>query len=188
MRVARRPLPVAIAVAFMGVAVSGCTESDAPTALAPAGVEASHGAAHGPPAAVQRNFRAHLTGAEEVPPVDTRAQGQAIFQLSKDGTEISYRLIVANIENVSQAHIHVGPAGVNGLVVVWLYPSGPPAELIPGRTSGVLATGVITAESLVGPWAGEPLETLIDAMRREAVYVNVHTSQFPPGEIRGQIR
>lgn len=137
--------------------------------------------------ASSRNFTAHLTGAEEVPPVETAATGQTVFQLSRDGTEISYRLIAANIENVTQAHIHLGPAGVNGPVVVWLYPEGPPAQLIPGRFDGVLATGTFTEANLVGPLAGESLEDLLDAMRAGSTYVNVHTSQFPGGEIRGQI-
>jgi hypothetical protein len=136
----------------------------------------------------QRNFVAHLSGGEEVPPADTRATGQAKFQLSKDGSEISYRLIVANIQNVTQAHIHLAAPGVNGPVVAWLYPSGPPAQLIPGRTSGVLATGTITADDLVGPLAGASLADLLAAMEAGNTYVNVHTSQFPPGEVRGQIR
>jgi hypothetical protein len=134
-----------------------------------------------------RNYRTHLTGAEEVPAVETQAQGQAIFQLSKDGTELHYKLIVANIENVMMAHIHLGPAGVNGPVVAWLYPSAPPPALIEGRFSGVLAEGTITAASLVGPLAGEPLSALIDAIEAGNTYVNVHTSQYPGGEVRGQI-
>jgi hypothetical protein len=133
------------------------------------------------------NSRAHLSGDQEVPPADTDATGVATFQLSGDGTELSYRLIVANIENVTQAHIHLAPAGANGPVVAWLYPEAPPAQLIPGRTSGVLATGTITADGLVGPLVGASLDDLVDAMRAGNAYVNVHTSQFPPGEIRGQI-
>jgi CHRD domain len=68
-----------------------------------------------------RNFVAHLSGDEEVLPRDTLAQGQAIFHLSKDGTSLAYMLIVANIENVVQAHIHVGAPGVNGPVVAFLF-------------------------------------------------------------------
>jgi hypothetical protein len=134
-----------------------------------------------------RNFRAHLSGKEEVPANDSRATGQAIFQLSKDGTELRYKLIVANIQNVTQAHIHRAPAGANGPVIVWLYPSAPPSELIPGRTSGVLAEGVITGDDLVGQLAGEELSALIDEIKAGNTYVNVHTQQFPPGEVRGQI-
>jgi hypothetical protein len=135
-----------------------------------------------------RNFVAPLSGAEEVPPVDTRARGLAKFQLSKDGSEIHYKLIVANIENVTQAHIHLAPAGVNGPVVVWLYPVAPPAQLIPGRFNGVLAEGTITEANLVGLLADKTLSDLVDEMRAGNTYVNVHTSQFPPGEVRGQIR
>jgi hypothetical protein len=134
------------------------------------------------------NFRTHLTGQEEVPPVETRAQGQAIFQLSADGMHIRYKLIVANIENVTQAHIHLGAAGTNGPVIAWLYPAGPPPVLIPDRFQGVLAVGVITEASLVGPLAGQTLEDLLEAMLDGNTYVNVHTLQHPPGEIRGQIR
>ena len=64
------------------------------------------------------NHRTHLSGAEEVPARDTGAQGQAVFQVNKDGTAMSYKLMVANIENVTQAHIHLAPFGTNGGIVV----------------------------------------------------------------------
>jgi hypothetical protein len=133
------------------------------------------------------NFRTHLSGAQEVPPAETNATGQAIFQLRKNGTELHYKVIVANIENVTMAHIHLAPAGVNGPVVAWLYPSGPPPQLIPGPFNGVLAQGVITSTNLVGPLLGESLSDLMDAIIAGNAYVNVHTQQFPGGEIRGQI-
>jgi hypothetical protein len=138
-------------------------------------------------AASSRNFRTHLSGQYEVPVRDTQAQGQAIFQLNKEGTALEYKLNVANIENVLQAHIHVGPADANGPVVAWLYPSAPPAQLIPGRVNGRLAEGTITAGNLVGPLAGQSLDALVAAIEAGNAYVNVHTSQFPPGEIRGQL-
>jgi hypothetical protein len=138
-------------------------------------------------ASTAKNFRTHLTGDQEVPANDSKAQGQAIFQVRADGAEVHYKLIVANIENVTQAHIHLGAPGENGGVVAWLYPSGPPAQLIPGRTNGVLAEGVITQANLVGSLAGQPLAALIDLLASGGVYVNVHTSQFPPGEIRGDL-
>lgn len=136
------------------------------------------------------NFRAHLNVAQEVPEpvVDGNPQGQAIFRLSRDGSELHYKLIVANIENVLMAHIHLGPVGETGPVVVWLYPDGPPPQEIPGRFSGVLAEGTITSNELVGPLADADLADLLDAIRAGNTYVNVHTTQNPPGEIRGQIR
>jgi len=135
-----------------------------------------------------KNFRAHLTGDQEVPlPNSSLAQGQANFQLSKDGTELSYKLIVANLEDLHMAHIHLAPAGSNGGVVVWLYPSAPPAIMLPGTTNGILAEGVIKAGNLRGALANKPLSALIDAMSAGNTYVNVHTMLFPGGEIRGQI-
>ncbi len=134
------------------------------------------------------NFGAHLTGDQEVPPRETSGVGQVIFQLSKDGMELSYKLIVANLDNLSMSHIHVAPAGVNGPVVVWLYPPAPPAVLLPGTTNGILQEGVITKANLVGTLAGHELSDLVDLMIAGQTYVNVHTSQFGGGEIRGQIK
>ncbi len=133
------------------------------------------------------SFKAHLSGDQEVPSADTKATGQAIFKLSKDGTELEYKVIVANIENVTMAHIHLAPAGVNGGVVAWLYPDSAPPQLIPGRTNGILAEGIITSADLVGALAGQSLQDLVDQMTAGQTYVNVHTTQFPGGEIRGQI-
>ena len=142
-----------------------------------------------------RNFAVHLTGDEEVPARATLAQGEAFFQISKDGTEIRYRLLVANIDNVIASHIHMGPAGVNAPVVAFLYGTVTPGG---GRTDGVLAEGTITAANLVGPLAGHLLSDLITAMENGNAYVNVHTNDgvaptntgpgdFPGGEVRGQI-
>ena len=147
------------------------------------------------------NFGTQLTGAAERPePRDTRARGNSIFQLNADGTALSYRLIASNIENVFQAHIHMGPATGTGGIVVWLYPSTTPGAgpTGGGRTDGVLATGTITADDLVGALAGQPLSALVAQMNAGNTYVNVHTSDgvapantgpgdFPGGEIRGQI-
>lgn len=136
----------------------------------------------------RENFRTHLSGDEEVPSVETDAQGQAIFQLSRDGAELDYKLIVANIENVFMAHIHLAPAGENGGVIVWLYPSSPPPQLIEGRFDGVLAEGTITSEDLVGALGDdESLDSLLAEIEAGNTYVNVHTTQNPGGEIRGQI-
>ena len=169
-----------------GVAAA-CSDSAAPTR--PAAVTVPVQLNQEMHVGVPHNHRTHLTGDAERPtPNDSKAQGEAIFQLSADGTELSFKLIVANIQNVTQAHIHCcAGTEANAGVVVWLYPSAPPAQLIPGRSQGVLAEGTITAASLVGGLSGQPLSVLLDRIRDGRAYVNVHTTQFPPGEIRGQI-
>ena len=176
-------------------ACAACTQNT-PLGPSPAGAGAAPGAIGRSDVAVPTNFGAHLAGDQEVPPRDTAGQGQAIFQLNRDGTELSYRLIASNIENVIASHIHVGAPEVNGPVVAFLFGNVPPAG---GRTNGVLAVGSITASDLVGPLAGQPLSALIEAMQAGGTYVNVHTNDgvdpintgagdFPGGEIRGQIR
>jgi hypothetical protein len=151
-------------------------------------------------AAVDRNWSTHANGATEVPARDTHAQGQAILKLSKDGTQLDYKLIASNIENVTQAHIHTAAAGVIGPIVVWLYPStSPPAAPSgAGRTDGVLAQGTITEANLTGPFAGMPFSVLLSAINAGNAYVNIHTNDgmngvdtgpgdFPGGEIRGDL-
>lgn len=141
-----------------------------------------------PAAASKTTYVAPLSGAQEVAPVDTNATGVAVIHSSKRGAELSYRLNVANIEDVLMAHIHLAPRGENGDVVAWLYPSAPPPELIPGRTDGVLATGTVTDDDLVGPLEGMTVADLIAEIEAGNAYVNVHTRAHGGGEIRGQIR
>lgn len=136
------------------------------------------------------NWTTHLQGRYELPvAVDSQGQGTAIFQLAKDGESMSYKLIASNIDNVTQAHIHLrsSATALTGGVVVWLYPSAPPAMLIPGRHDGILAEGTFTSANFVGALAGMSMEDLVAAMNAGLTYANVHTTAFPPGEIRGDI-
>lgn len=131
-----------------------------------------------------KNYRTHLAGQNEVPPVRTLAVGEAVFQLNDTGDSLRYKLNVANIDDVRASHIHVAAEGVNGPVAVFLF-AGPP---IPGRTQGTLAQGVITAANLIGPLQGGTLGDLIEEIEAGNTYVNVHTDANPGGEIRGQIK
>jgi len=139
-------------------------------------------------------FDTHLRGAQEVPPRETKAKGVAKFKLSKDGTELDFKLTVSNIENVAAAHIHCGAVGVNGPVGVTLF-LGAAAS---GPVSGVLARGTITAPDSPNGCGWLTVADVVAAMRIGNTYVNVHTNDgiaptntgpgdFPGGEIRGQI-
>lgn len=134
----------------------------------------------------KRTFTAHLSGGNEVPANDMPGQGQVIFHLSKDGTEMSYKLIVANIENVRAAHIHCGAVGVNGPVVVGLF-----GTQTVGVQNGVLVEGTIT-DSNVNPLACiggvQSLDAVLELIGSGNAYVNVHTTLLPGGEIRGQVK
>jgi aldose sugar dehydrogenase len=140
-------------------------------------------------------FGTRLSGDEEVPPRDTPATGNVQLKLSKDGTELDYKINVSNIENVVFAHLHLGAEGMNGDVVASLF--GPVASGA-GRENGRLVRGTITAADLEGPLAGQPLSALIEQIEMGQIYVNVHTDDgtgaantgpgdFADGEIRGQV-
>ena len=160
-------------------------------------------AAHGNAASANANggnFGTPMSGSEEVPANTSEARGNAIFHLNEAGTELSYKLIVANIENVFQAHIHRGAAGTNGPIVVWLYPSTAPVAgpFGAGRIEGVIAEGTIRASNFVGPLAGQPMSALLTLLRTNGAYVNAHTNDgvaptntgpgdIPGGEVRGQV-
>lgn len=126
-------------------------------------------------------FRAHLSGDEEVPPVETNAQGEATFSFDDDLDSLDFKLNVANIDDVVAAHIHCAPEGVNGPVGVTLFSGGPVSP------NGTLAEGTV-AEPDDGNGCGwEDMADVQRAMKNGYAYVNVHTVEHPPGEIRGQV-
>ena len=140
------------------------------------------------------NFRTTLSGAEEVPARDTPAMGVAVFKLSADGSELHYRIVVSNIENVVAAHIHCEDPGVNGPVGVTLF-EGAAAS---GPVNGVLVADTKTATDPGNACGWTTFEDVVEAVEAGGAYVNVHTNDgvaptntgpgdFPGGEIRGQL-
>src|SRR3989454_8304074 len=148
-----RRFPVPGPLAFVSMVAAGCdrTPPTDPRSSLALRMEADQ-------APAPKNFVAHLTGANEVPAHETRGVGQITLQLSDDGTELRYRLISSNIDNVFMAHIHVAPAGVNGPIVAFLFGPVAPGG---GRTDGVLAHGPLTGADLIGAPARHPLSGLV---------------------------
>jgi hypothetical protein len=140
------------------------------------------GASTAPAADEGKRFSAELLGIG-----GSQASGKATFELNKEGTSLHYRLVVSNAQDVTMAHIHIGPPNKDGPVAAWLYPSSPPPMLKPGKFEGTLAEGDIKASSLQGDLAGKPLSDLIGKIEGGEAYVNVHTQKNPGGEFRGQI-
>ena len=140
-------------------------------------------------------FNATATGAEEVPPRASTAVAKVNVKLNREAGTASFNLRVTEaIENVLQAHLHRGVTGTNGPIAVWLYPAAPPASLIPGTTEGTLAKGEWTPASLcysptapycvngAGDW-----DHFVADLEAGNLYLNLHTTAFPGGEIRGQV-
>lgn len=139
---------------------------------------------------VAQNFRATLDGYAEVPAVSTPSKGAFRATLSADGSSLSYELEYSGLRaGASAAHVHFGREGTNGGVLFWLCGgAGKPAcPGVGGTVSGTVVAGDIQAIAAQGIAAGD-LRAALEAMRAGATYVNVHTSMFPGGEIRGQIR
>lgn len=96
---------------------------------------------------------------------------------------------------VTQAHIHFGAGKTNGGVIVFLCGGQMPACPASGTVTGVITAGDVSVlpasngDSVIpqgippGDFAG-----LLEAIRSGDAYVNVHTANFPNGEIRGQIQ
>ena len=123
-------------------------------------------------------FVAHLSGAEEVPPVDTAAVGQAVVIVTPN--DVLHAVTVGNIESVFAAHIHCAPEGVNGPVGITLF-SG-------DAGNGQLARGPLPDPNPGNACGWVTLDDALAAIESGDTYVNVHTTDHPGGEIRGQLR
>jgi hypothetical protein len=126
-------------------------------------------------------LRAALSGAGEDPSVDTSATGYAVFTISDDGQSLEFELGVEGAENVVAAHIHLGQPGEDGPVIVPLFSGGPTSD------DGILAMGTLTSADFVNDLEGSSMADLLTEMLSGNTYVNVHTTQNPMGEIRGQV-
>ena len=140
-------------------------------------------------------IREHLTGYEEVPAISTSASGEFRATLRASQDEITYRLSYSALTgDVTQAHIHFGQAAVNGGISAFLCsnlgngPAGTQA-CPPGPAT---VEGTIRPADVVGPDAqgiapGE-FDELVDAIRAGVTYANVHSTTYPMGEIRAQLK
>lgn len=133
-----------------------------------------------------QRFAARLSGSNEVPTADSRARGAALCTIDRRGHKLTVEIEVSKIDKVTQAHLHNAAEGANGPVVAFLYGfiSDPPE----GEDKGLLSCKTITKADLVGPFAGQEMSVLTDAIRDGEIYVNVHTLDFASGEIRGQLK
>ena len=134
------------------------------------------------------NYRANLDGSQENPPVMTTADGKALFKVLDDGN-IWFRVTARGLsDSAFGAHIH-GPAnqGQNAGILVSLCGGGPAPQVKPScaKPNGKFDTqGIITPAHL----QGITMLQLLQWMSNGKVYVNIHTSNWPGGEIRGAIR
>jgi hypothetical protein len=140
-------------------------------------------------------IQATLIGYEEVPALSTPAGGQLRAMISNNDQFIDYELTYSGLTGeVRQAHIHFGQHSVNGGIAIWLCgtevnpgPAGTPTCPQEGTVTGTAGMAQVVGPAGQGIDA-QDLEAAIAAIRAGTGYANVHSSRFPGGEIRGQIR
>ncbi len=122
-------------------------------------------------ASAQQKFTVRLNGVQENPPVSSPGRGSCVLTLDTAETQITLSCTYSGLgSNASAAHIRTnGPVGVNGPVLFNL-------------TGASGTSGTIT----LAPTAVTPAQ--VADLRAKRWYVNIHTTNFPGGEIRGQIK
>jgi subtilisin family serine protease len=113
-----------------------------------------------------------LFGANEVPPVATTMSGVAHFAYNTANRQLTYdvTVVVTDPVTVTGAHIHDGEAGENGEILHPLY------------TGPTNVTDTLSFDGVVSLTADEE-----EALFESALYINVHTTDNPGGEIRAQV-
>lgn len=138
---------------------------------------------------------ARLRGFEEVPSISSTGGGRFEATINEAGTEMTWTLSYFNVEApVTQSHIHFAQRSVNGGIVLFLCSNlgnGPVGTQAcpdsPGSISGTLtAANVVTGAAAQGITALE-FHSILRAIRAGNAYVNLHSTVFPGGEIRGQL-
>jgi hypothetical protein len=137
------------------------------------------------------NARAKLNGYNETPSISTVARGDFRARINKRANTIDYTLTYSGIEGVgaTAAHIHLGQRHTAGGVSAFLCGGGdkPPCPPLAGSVSGTIDAADVIGPANQGIAPGQ-IDELIRAMRAGATYTNVHSTTYPGGEIRGQIK
>lgn len=120
--------------------------------------------------AAETTLTATLKGGDtEVPPGDPDGSGSAKITVDPASGKVCWDITVTAIAAATQSHIHVGAASAAGDVVVPLDVDG-----FEGATNGCIEG---QDAALLGKIVSDP----------SAYYVNVHTADFKPGAVRGQL-
>lgn len=122
-------------------------------------------------------FRATLAGSEEVPARATGGFGTAGVNINNNNT-MDIVVEVHGLQNITASHIHIGARGALGSVRLDFKVSGPIATL-----DGILVNRTFGPADV----SGVSYDELVAAIRSGNAYVNVHSTTYPGGEVRGQL-
>jgi hypothetical protein len=171
--------------AMLGALLSGLT-------MAPAVMAGPH----------VEEFHAVFSGFNEVGALNAQSgailsEGRATLELELNRADqtISFVLKYSGLSApVTQSHIHFGKVHMAGGVMVFFCSNlaSAPAGTQPCPANGGTVTGTLSAANVIGPAAQGVLagnfDAIVDALESNTTYANLHTTAFPAGEIRGEIR
>jgi CHRD domain len=134
-------------------------------------------------------------GAGETGAILSNGKGSLDLKLDRNAQTLDYTLKFSGLStDATQAHIHFGKVHVAGGIMVFFCsnlgngPAGTPSCPSAGGT----VSGTISAAGVVGPAAQNvtpgDFDALVRALESNTAYGNIHTTKFPAGEIRAQIR
>src|SRR6476660_2672809 len=132
--------------------------------------------------AQNEKYGAKLDGNNEVPPINSTAEGVINFKTKND--MLTWKMNATGTNDPTGVSIHKGISGENGEIVVDLMKVSKHSDTPKGMTM----RGNVTESSLMGSMAGKTIADLKTAIANGDVYVNLKTQDHPDGLMRGQIK
>jgi len=128
-------------------------------------------------------YGAELSGGSQVPAVQSDASGSFTIDVNADTGVATWSLWLANVHQITQANLHMGPVDDTGGVIVFLIDPDDPGVSSP---TSVHYEGAFDVDDLIGDLAGD-WQGFDSALEGGLLYANVHSAANPGGEIRGQL-
>jgi len=130
-----------------------------------------------------------LDGYQGSPPISTPGTGTFTIAPGPGGQSMEYKLTYSNLEGTAVlSHIHFATPGVTGGILVFLCGGGGKPDCPPtGTISGTILPQDVQPLTAQGVGAGD-FDKVVQAILASATYVNVHTSRYIGGEIRGNLK
>jgi hypothetical protein len=132
-------------------------------------------------------FNATLDGLQETPPNSSSASGTASIVFDTTADTVAFNVpfqgltpAAPGLDAGTDSHIHFGAPGIGGPVLL-------PLEPLAGRSSGTLAGTVNGSVLAPNPFNINNLQDVVNAGVAGNLYINLHSTAFPNGEIRGQL-
>jgi CHRD domain len=130
------------------------------------------------------HFVANLSGKVLFPPVNTNASGQAVLNLTNQGSKMAYLVKAHGLDKITSVSLEHTTGG-RTIDIILLYDG---VKLGPtGKINGILTQGIFGASDFLSDFKGKHLSDLIKAMTDGKVFLRVRTISLPLGQIGGKV-